>query len=284
MMLLPGIVGVAAMGCHLWQGGDEPNEEGKVPNAALAVSTEVAAESDVARIRVAVEGCDGSGRQEIEAEVHEMSLPGGFKDTGVPVTEGSSHRFSDAFLVLPAGCYNLEAQPLDAEGKSSASCFAAHAKDIKVVDGKTTEVWLVSQCDGPATGALDTTTITNTPPTIKSLNYNPSKFILAGSSVMLSVAAEDADNDPLDFEWTQVSGPSCNLQLIRAEDDNESEQRDAVKISPTMAGKYEFQVNVYDLMRDKDGKLIRFERYLEQQGDAHLSRDSLVIPLYVAHE
>ena len=281
--LLPSLLGIAAVGCNLWK-ADPPGDESNAGNAAMALSTEVSSSSDVARVRTTIQSCDGATRQEIESGLHELSLPDGFEGTGVPLDQQSSHRFAEAFLALPAGCYNVESMPLDANGQPSAVCFPAHAKEIEVTDGKTAEVWMVSQCDGPDVGAIATTTITNSPPTIRSVSYNPSKFIRAGSSVILSVTAEDPDGDPLEFEWAQVSGPNCNVSVIRLEDDGKTEKTQQVKITPMMDGRYEFGVTIYDLLRDENGKLIRFERYLEQQGDPHPSRDSLVVPLYVAKE
>jgi hypothetical protein len=281
--MLATLVVVPAVGCNMWE-AEPPDEVSGTGSAQLALSTEVRRDTDVARVRTTIESCDGKEHQSIEAALHEMRLPGGFEETGVPLDEQSTHRFADAFIVLAAGCYNVESMPLNAHGAPSTQCFPAHAKEIEVVDGKTTEVWLVSQCDGADVGALDTTTVTNHPPTLKSVSYNPSKFIAAGSSVILSVTAEDPDGDPLEFEWTQVGGPDCDLSVLRLDDDDGNERTEQVKITANMSGRYEFKVSIYDLLRDDKGELIRFETYLEQQGDPHASNDSLVLPLYVANE
>ncbi|MEJ2078671.1 MAG: Ig-like domain-containing protein [Acidobacteriota bacterium] len=49
----------------------------------------------------------------------------------------------------------------------------------------------------------------NTPP---SVDAGPNQVVNAGSTVALTGSGSDHDGDPLDFSWTQLSGPSVELQ------------------------------------------------------------------------
>ena len=107
-----------------------------------------------------------------------LYLPNGLPAfVGKPLAPESEHIFGDHFFVLPVGCFDVTSEPLDAQQKTSKSCYAAHAKKVAVVDGLTTEILLLSQCLGPGRGALDVVTALNHPPTVEDLVFEPSKFV-----------------------------------------------------------------------------------------------------------
>ncbi|WP_394729329.1 PKD domain-containing protein [Altererythrobacter sp. GH1-8] len=65
--------------------------------------------------------------------------------------------------------------------------------------------------DGLIASAADTVTITipdNAAPTV---NAGPDATVAAGSNVTLSGSANDLENDPLTYQWTQTSGPAVTL-------------------------------------------------------------------------
>jgi hypothetical protein len=115
------------------------------------------------------------------------------------------HRFADRLFLLPPGPCRVCATPL-AGAAPSMECARAEAA-AEVVAGQTSEILLVSQCRGQATGGLDVVVGLNDPPVIGALDIAPSKFITVCQSAALAVSASDPDGDDLSVSWAVVSGP-----------------------------------------------------------------------------
>lgn len=118
---------------------------------------------------------------------------------------GPGHAFSDALFVLPAGDYEVCATPMNGAGPSPECGLAEES--VSVIPGQTTEVVLISQCNGDASGGLDVVLALNAPPEISALELAPSKFINACELLTLTVTANDPDDAALDYAWEIASGP-----------------------------------------------------------------------------
>jgi hypothetical protein len=219
--------------------------------------------------------------RDIRVDLQSMLLPGGIPAwENSPLDMSSEHRFADHFEVLPTGCYDVTATPLTATGSASAECAAAFANDVTVVDGRTTEVFMISQCKGEEVGSIDAVVALNRPPTLVDLDFNPSKFIRMGDKTTVCVTATDPDGDPLEIEWDQIGGSLCGSTVISSEI-NASGLTQCVDILPEEAGDYLFEVRIYDMLRDEHNTLIRIEQWLNDHGYPNTSHDSLRFPVYV---
>ena len=218
--------------------------------------------------------------RDIRVNLEKMLLPGGSPAwENSPLDMNSEHQFADHFEVLPAGCYDVKATPLAGNGSASAECAAAFANDVTVLDGRTTEVFMISQCKGEAVGALDSVVALNRPPTLQDLDFKPSKFIQAGGKTTVCATATDPDGDPLEIEWDQIGGSLCGEKVVSSSI-NASGLTQCVDIAPTEAGDYLFEVRIYDMLHDEHNTLIRIEAWLKAHGYPNKSHDSLRFPVY----
>jgi hypothetical protein len=259
----------------------------------LAIMAVVAAdpEIDVAYLQYSITRVPCSAGEQIEPltrEVRAELLQGGIPPLGDnPLfADASRHQFADHFEVVPAGCYDVTATPLAEDTTVSADCGQARRNGIRVEDGLTTEVVLLSQCTGPAVGALDAAVAFNQPPQLLNLTYSPSKFVTTGSAATVCAIAADPNGDPIEFEWSQVGGAMIG-EPAPAPDQSPPEEipdstSECVSITPDQAGSYDFEVRVFDLLRDETGQLVRFEVVLAQLGSPNASRDSLRFPLHAS--
>ncbi|MFT4705846.1 MAG: hypothetical protein ACI81R_003561, partial [Bradymonadia bacterium] len=214
-------------------------------------------------------------------DLEDMYLPGGNTTfENAPLDADSNHLFSDHYFWLPEGCYDVVAQPLDIDGNFSRDCFSAHMDNVQVFDGQTTEILLLSQCEGDPAGGLDVIVAINHPPQIIGLSYDPSKFICEDTTTVC-LTIWDPDNDPLDIDWFVPPGATLVSQTV-------NELEDATEFCAEFAfegpGSYNFGADVFDLGYDADGNLVTMEELLILQGDAHPSRDSIRFPVHVLNE
>lgn len=192
-----------------------------------------------------------------------------------PLSSDSTHDFTDIFLLVEDGCYDLVAQPLDADGDPSEDCSVAISDGpVEVVDGETTEVVLLATCDGDSTGGLDTIIAFNHAPTIVDFHYAPSKFTTTCVPVEVCAEAVDPNGDPLLFTWTVDPG-SFTVSSSTVEDGVAIE---CILIDAATAGTSTISVTVQDLLAD--GTPI--EDYLASIGNPATSHDSLTAPLHVS--
>jgi hypothetical protein len=278
------------VGCLGTQGtsGEDGVHTGET-GLAIAAAANTGGETDVAKMQYSISrvACaDGEDfkplNRTITVKLESMMLPGGipaFENS--PLDKDSAHPFSDNFVVLPAGCYNIDAMPLNKDGGQSTDCAPAWAKGVGVLDGETTEVFLISQCKGAAIGALDTIVALNRPPSLEQVSYQPSKFISVGDTDTICVTASDPNGDPVEFTWTNV-GPVCDNPIVVASDQEGKSSTQCVALTATMAGAFMFEVRIYDLLHDERGNLLSFEQWLRDHGYPNDSHDSLRLPLYVA--
>lgn len=211
-----------------------------------------------------------------------LDLPGripAFEDN--PLDSTSAHPFSDHFQTLPPGCYDVIATPLREDGSASGSCERGFADGAVVKEGETTEILLISQCENEQIGALDTLVALNREPSLREVSFFPSKFVTPCETTIVCATAEDPDGDPVEFQWQQLGG--AQLQgwvFLRQRDGNATTE--CVAIDPAPVGDYQLRVQVFDLLRDDCGDLIRFEDWLiDHSYPSTRSRASLELPLYV---
>jgi hypothetical protein len=278
---------VGCVGAHGKSGG-EGSQTGET-GIAISAAANAGDQTDVALMRYSINriACEDGEKVDalsrtITVRLENMMLPGGipaFENS--PLDKNSAHPFADHFEVLPAGCYNVNAAPLDKNGDSSADCAASWANGVEVLDGETTEVFLISQCKGPAVGAVDTVVALNQPPTLLNLTYTPSKFIHAGEKDIICVTAGDPNGDPVAFSWAQSGGPACDTPRVISSLKEGNNTTECIQLTPPNPASYTFQVMIYDLLRDEKGNLITFEQWLREHGYPNDSHDSLRFPLYV---
>ena len=254
--------------------------------AGMALTMDILADTDVAGMRyeidrVACPGGDGDFEPwsaDAEVDLEDLLLPGGldaFEDQ--PLDGESAHLFADYFTMTPAGCYDVTVTPLDEDGEPSDDCATASAEGVEVEDGETTEILLVSQCDGPERGALDTVAVVNHPPTLDAVTYNPSKFTTCGDTVEICATATDPDGDPIEFDWDFPEGLTVEAGPIGS--DGETTTQCASVIAES-GDSYNIDLTVYDLFVE-DGELVRAEDWLQARGEDEESHDDLTFPLHV---
>ena len=256
----------------------------------LALTADLLGGTDVGgmQFEVTETNCDGTAvanpqTWEETTDLEDMYLPGGIPlFEGKPYDATSTHIFADQYFLLPAGCYNVAATPLDAMGNVSTDCFAAHQSTVEVLDGLTTEITLISQCQGPARGGLDVIATVNHPPQIDDLTFEPSKFVATCHGTEVCVTASDPNGDPIEIDWAQTSGsgitsgPTVRNTTVNAD----GSVTQCANVQTGAMGTYEFEVTVYDLAHDEQGQSARCEDLLSAQGDAHPSRDSIEFPVH----
>jgi len=272
-------------------GPEAGSEEGQSGDDRTGISILAAVESDVksdiasVQYRIDRVACaEGENiealSREIRADLLPAGLPGGIPGfDNAPLDGISQHQFADHFEVLPAGCYDVGATPLKSDASASADCGVAQRKDIQVADGNTTEVFLLSQCAGPEVGAVDTVVAFNQPPQIVDLTFSPSKFVAAGAKSTVCARARDLNGDQLEYEWNQVGGSSTTPAAVSTETAPDA-SANCIGITPAAAGNYQFEVRINDLLRDENNNLVRFERWLADNGSPNASSDSLRFSVY----
>lgn len=134
----------------------------------------------------------------LEAELAPASLMGG---------EAATHHFASGLFTLAAGDYRACATPLRADASTSDEC--GQTSEVTTVAAElTTQLTLVSQCQGASAGGLDVAVAFNDPPQITAVTVTDSTFITVCESASIAVTAEDANGDALDYGWSVVSGPA----------------------------------------------------------------------------
>jgi hypothetical protein len=181
---------------------DEPEERPGALRAAIAFGPST---HDVTAVRfdlVAVDESCGAPAVAtltvpLEAELAPTSVSGG---------EGASHHFASGLFTVAPGDYRACATPLRSDASASEAC--AQASELTTVSPElTTQLNLVSQCQGTSAGGLDVAVSLNDPPQITGVVVTPSTFITVCESASIAVAAEDPNGDTLSFGWSVVSGP-----------------------------------------------------------------------------
>jgi len=189
----------------------------------------------------------------------------------------SRHLGSDFFVTLEPGCYDVLAVPASAidgdDWTPSADCGLASAEGVEVIAGQTAEYTLMSQCVGDENGALDTLVLLNHPPTI-TVEIDE-KFNYECEAVNVCVTAYDVDDDPLEFDWTRISGLAEfalneGTPEVIGFDDGHRIWQQCTEIVTRWTTSYEFQVSVFDLGYE-GGTLMRIEDLVEGQSRAQMT-------------
>lgn len=250
--------------------------EGVSTETGLALSIDFQGGTDVAGFEFVISQCGGDEVLREQRDLEDLVLPGMIPEfDNDPFDEHSRHLFADYFTTLEAGCYDVQVQPLDDQGQASADCTANTATEVQVIDGLTTEILLVSQCNGPSTGALDVVAAMNHPPIIESVHYSPSKFAFECEEVEVCVTVFEPNDDPLEFVFEQTGGQrlwvSPEVTSIETQGDRTTA---CMMVVPVWNDNYEFKVTVFDLFW-KDGQQVRVEDHVEGP-----SRAELTFPVY----
>lgn len=224
-----------------------------------------------------------------------------FQDVTMELRSQGRHQFTDHFVVLPAGCYRVWIQPVDEAGLASEICTPAGVEMVAINDGQTAEVTLVSQCQGPARGAIDVATIVNHPPHLVSVEYSPSKFVYECERVRLCATAIDPDGDRIVFDWSQALGSNMlQAPVVEKRSQTALGVTECVALVPGNAGRRELRIHLTDIHEGQaqqsnrsliPGQEGQVEQSRVEQGRAQQSvvsssqliagsEDSLVIPLY----
>jgi len=162
------------------------------------------------------------------------------EEESLPISLGDSapgHLFADAFFVLEPGEYRVCALPLHGEEPSS-ECAAAEML-VTASPELTTEVLLVSECEGEPSSAVDVIVELNDPPVITAVTLDPSKFVTVCETLTITVDAEDPNGDELNpvYDFRFISSPGAGALL---------DARGPVATLAGAAGDYLIQVTVFD--------------------------------------
>ena len=271
-----GIAAIAILGMILGCGqntSDDEAPEVEEEETGIALGVGVQDNTDVDGFRFVIQECD-QGAVAVD-EIHSLEqllLPGALGEVENRLfDEGSEHLFADHFEVLSAGCYDVDVQPVTASGDPSQQCEPASAEEVFVVNGKTTEILLVSQCHSPQMGSVDSIAALNNPPVIESVDYSPSKFTYECEDVEICVTAYDPDSDPMEFVFEQTAGDKLRFPLEFTEPTVKGDRATAcMQAVPVFNDDYEFTVSVYDQVWDGD-EPVRIEDYVGLKSRAELS-------------
>jgi len=277
-------------GCNpvVEEGAESPEQTG------LSFNLRISSRSDVVAMRFSLSRKSCSGEEvppfslSIDKSLEEILLPGGipgFEDT--PLDQGSAHAFADLFLTLEPGCYDVTTYPLRDGGALSQQCAPASARGVRIHDKQTTEIFLINQCQGDKSGAIDVVSALNHPPEISAVVFEHSKFVLRCGPQVICATAKDPDNDPIEFVWRQVGGPLLlsGPTVVRTTSNPDGSTTQCVRAVAEQTGQHLLAVNIYDLLHDPStsgGGLIRFEDYFLMLGEAVSSHAELTFPFYSA--
>jgi hypothetical protein len=259
----------------------------------LSIALRFDSQSDTAAIRYRLlrKSCSGEAFTPLDLSVdkplEDILLPGGipgFEDQ--PLDGSSSHAFADLFLDLPPGCYDISTQPLRRDGSASQDCAPASASNVRINDGRTTELFLINQCRGDGRGAIDVISALNHPPALTAVAFERSKFVQRCEEQVVCATAKDPDNDPIEFTWQKVGGAPLlsGPTVVRTTTNPDGSTTQCVRAVAEQTGQYQLAVTVYDLLHDprNAGRLIRFEEYFARNGSTLRSRAELTFPFYAA--
>jgi hypothetical protein len=272
-----------AVGCDADAPGGAPPAQGR-----LELRSDVLADTDVAGFRYTATAVDcatgaelvGPAAFEAVEDLVDAFVPGGsgaLEDA--PFDADSGHLFADHFFSLPEGCYDVTAQPIDADGEPSSDCTPATRRNVPVVDGETTEIVLISQCANDPAGGLDAIAIVNHAPQIVGLSYSPSKFV-CDRVVQVCLEVTDPDGDPLSVTAVPAD-PRVRLGRQSSRINAAGNAVYCTTYTFTAPGDYVIEATVHDMGWNGAGDLVTIESLLAAQGDPHPSNDRIAFPVHV---
>lgn len=285
---LIGAVGIVSLGLGLSAcSADNATDAPSTVRSGLAIGAEVDP-SGVASFQFDVERVECTPGETFDAltltevsPIEDMPLPTHIEtDDGASFDEDSEHAFADQYFTLPAGCYDVDVQPLDADGNAVTDCSAPSRDGVVVVDGETTEILLLSQCGNNPVGGLDVISSLNHAPQIESLVFTPSKFGQVCEDIEICATASDPDGDPLEFVWEKTGGPAGAEIIASTQTDTDDGVTSCVTVESDGVGTFEYEVTVYDTIHD-GSEMVRVEDYLNDLGQNVESNDSLSFPVHI---
>lgn len=185
-----------------------------------------------------------------------------------PLAAGSAHLSADAFVSVPAGCFDITSMPLGASGMASADCAVAKKSGVVVTAGETVEVLLINQCQGEDPGAVDGVSALNHEPILDEVWFGGDKFV-CGSSGMVCAQAHDPDNDPVELALELPEDSPCSAIALPSDPGMACWELQCTKF-----GKHTFAVVVYDQLAGESGPT-RIEDWLATEGYANESHAQL---------
>ena len=273
-------MGVMSMtGCGKAADGDKTSSS----TSALSARAQLPGGDDVGSILFTVQPVDcTSGAPTGPAIVQNVPLedqliPGNTGLANNPLDKDSAHSFADFFKVVPAGCYNVTTAPLQPDGSPSKICASAFKNGVVVVQGQTTEIFLLNQCAGTDPGAIDVISALNHAPILDDVKFTDSKFA-CGQPAQVCLAGHDVDSDPLQFTLTAQGcdvTPAGDPQGSPATGESQ-----CFSINCHSFGPHTLVATVYDLIW-RNGQLIRIEDWLAQEGYPNPSHGQLEFHIYV---
>ena len=218
--------------------------------------------------------------------------------------EQTRHLGADLFAALEPGCYDLLAAPAsDVRGDEwspSADCSTARAEGLRVLDGRTTEALLISQCEGDESGALDTLVTLNHAPDV-ALSFpsadrdgdgvrNDADPEQRGECTPTELCARitDANDDPIELIWARsgaarehsfTPGP---MRVIGYDDGHRIWEQCATVVNRS-SGESTVSATAFDLGLS-GGRSVRMESLLAELGSGGQSRDEEQLSLITRFE
>ncbi len=242
------------------QGDEEPSPD--IESTGMGLTIDFQGGTDVVGFEFTITRCGGGLVVHEFKELEDLVLPGMIPEfDNDPFDERSRHLFADYFTVLAAGCYDVLVEPVTfdetkGQRKPSAQCAPDSLEGVEVVEEKTTEVLLISQCDGAERGGLDVIASINHPPVLDSLDFK--KFNRECDRVEICATAFDPNNDPLEFRWEKLQGPPLLIHpTVTSTVSHNGAVTECIEIKLGVAEEYLFKVSVYDLYW-AGGELVRF--------------------------
>ena len=261
-------------------GGPEVAEQGLRMVMEIVATTGV----DGVHFEIVPVSCDagaplpGGEVIDVDLPLSELLLPGGVPEIeGNPLPADAAHAFADYFTMLAVGCYDVTTTPITVDG---VTCHPAYVAGAVVLEGQTTEVFLLNQCEGHGGGAIDVLGAANHPPVLLEVAFATSKFELVCANQIVCATAQDPDNDPIEFVWmwldgVQVQGPIVDSLTVN----DDGSTTECVSFLPDAAGRTTFSVLVYDLL-DNNGVPQRVEDWLLAEGYPNDSHANVEFPSY----
>ena len=216
---------------------------------------------------------------DVDLPLGELLLPGGVPEIeGNPLPADAAHAFADYFTMLAVGCYDVTTTPITVDG---VVCLPAHLAGVVVLEGETTEVFLLNQCDGDGAGAIDVLGAANHPPVLLEVAFATSKLELVCTDQVVCATAQDPESDPIEFVWMWLGGVAIvggpQVDSLSVNDDGSTTE--CVRFFSEAPGRTSLSVTVYDLL-ETNGVPQRVEDWLGAQGYPSDSHASLEFPSY----
>jgi hypothetical protein len=255
----------------------------------LKLTMDIRGATNVAGMRFVIQKVDcrsgaptSAPPQTIDKDLEDLTIPDQVPAVAnMPLDAGSSHVFADAFVTLAPGCYDVTTTPIDAGGKACTKCAPAHLSKVQIKPEQTTEVFLINQCEGTPTGAIDISSALNHPPQIQSLMFPESKYVASCVPETVCATALDPDSDPLEWSWSVIDGPAhAGPVVVSTTMNRDGSVTQCVQVEGQEAGKLDVTLTVYDLV-SPNGTPERVEQWLADQGYPNPSHAALTFPVYI---